>query len=629
VMKGEWDKVRESLKAHPELKDVKFSASKGDGTTHEDMTLMHMLALRGQTALAEEVLGMYGNEDAKKAAINAQDSRGNTPLHLMLSGKNPSTEMIQLLQSNGADVNKTNNLGNTPLHIAAGMGHTESAKLLIAAGAKVAANSKDGTTPLHIAANPEIAKLLIEANKEALNQRDANGSTALHTAISDNRLDVADTLLGMEGVDINARDGKDQKGKTPLDMIETQMQEEGADKKGLQPLREKVVQAGGKTAYALDYHRDVEIHTYETEAYKHAEKRDKNHRNKYVPGVKKYLNDERRQKAMDNLTYLYRMQGYPEEEAKKQARVMMYKLVQANLLYHPDEKIKGDKRTLTEMFTMNHRTVLDHLLVQDFSQKSPEEREKYMTALGAIEEAISPDGFAIKPVYVTGKMSYDPTRTSGYRTEKITVDTKTNTRVGADAVLRESQAPVEEAKTPKPTVVRSYDAAVYSNSQKKVSGFRNKKTVAGIRLTTERQETALKNITSILMTQGYTEQEAKKQAYVLLAKLEQLSLQCSSKSKTGGKKLEELLGFNHDALLKKLVAGEIDPSEYATVLEQLSVVESRVSVKGTWVKNPEPVRPGQTHPSGYVEKPISRTTDIPGQVVRETDTSTVSLVASR
>ena len=600
VINGKWDLVQEQLKVHPELKDVKFSASKRDGTTHDDLTLLHMVAMRGQMDVANQVLAMYEDDAAKKAALNAQDSRGNTPLHLMLSSSKPSQEVLKLLQAQGADVNIENALGYTPLHVASGKGHAALVTDLISGGAQVKASPKDGITPLHLAANAEVAQLLIDANKEVLNQRDENGDTALHSAIDEDRLDVANTLLQAEGIDVNARNGQDQKGSTPLDVVEAQLNANEGDKDGLKVVQEQLVNAGGKTSYAIDYHRDVEVHTYSEEAYAHAEKRDSFHRNKYIAGIKKYLNDDRRKKAMDNLVTLFKEQGYPDEEAQKQARVMMYKLVQANLLYHPDEKLKGDKRTLTEMFTMNHRTVLDHLMVDDFSEKTSEERAKYLTALTAIEEAISPDGFAIKPVYVEAKMSYDTSRTSGYKKEKITVDTKTHKRVNTGSTLKDAQVAAEEPA--KPTVVRVYSPEVYEKAKGKIAGFRNKTTVSSIRLTDERQKTALKNVTNVLVSQGYTEKEALAQAYVLVSKLEQLSLQCSSQTKAGKKTLQDLLGFNHDMLLKELVSGELSSNDYASVMEQLSVVESRVTVKGGWVKNPEPVQEGQTHPAGYVEK---------------------------
>ena len=617
VIAGKWDVVQEQLKDHPELKDVKFSASKKDGTTHDDLTLLHMVAMRGQMDVANQVLGMYKDDAARKAALNAQDSRGNTPLHLMISASKPSQEMLKLLQERGADVNKENALGYTPLHVASGKGHTALVANLIAGGAQVKASQKDGVTPLHLAVNPEIAQLLIDANKDILNQRDENGDTALHLAFEEDRLDVANKLLQTEGVEINARNGQDQKGKTPLDIVEAQLNANGGDKDGLQVVQEQLVKAGGKTSYAIDYHRDVEVHTYSGESYAHAEKRDAFHKNKYIPGIKKYLNDDRHKKAMDNLVGLFKGQGYPDEEAQKQARVMMYKLVQANLLYHPDEKLKGDKRTLTEMFTMNHRIVLDHLVTQDFSKKTPEERANYLTALTAIEEAISPDGFAIKPVYVEGKMSYDTSRTSGYKRETITVDTKTHKRVNAGATLKDAQGKSEEPS--KPTVIHSYAPEVYERAKGKVAGFKNRTTVGSIRLTGERQETALKNVTNVLVSQGYTQKEAVAQAYVLVSKLEQLSLQCSAQTRAGKKTLQELLGFNHDVLLRNLVSGELNPNDYASVMEQLAVVESRVTVKGGWVKNPEPVQEGTRHPAGYVVKERTESDKEPslGQTVPE------------
>ena len=66
-------------------------------------------------------------------------------------------DIIELLITNGMDVNVKNDAAETPLHLAT---TKEIAELLIANGADVNATTNRGTTPLDWAANDEIASLI-------------------------------------------------------------------------------------------------------------------------------------------------------------------------------------------------------------------------------------------------------------------------------------------------------------------------------------------------------------------------------------------------------------------------------------------------------------------------------------
>ncbi len=66
-------------------------------------------------------------------------------------------DIIELLITNGMDVNAKNDAAETPLHLAT---TKEVAELLIANGADVNATTNRGTTPLDWAANDEIASLI-------------------------------------------------------------------------------------------------------------------------------------------------------------------------------------------------------------------------------------------------------------------------------------------------------------------------------------------------------------------------------------------------------------------------------------------------------------------------------------
>jgi ankyrin repeat protein len=57
-------------------------------------------------------------------------------------------EMVELLLTNGADVNAANNGGAAPLHTAAFFNFTEVVELLLARGADINAKDKNGRTAL-------------------------------------------------------------------------------------------------------------------------------------------------------------------------------------------------------------------------------------------------------------------------------------------------------------------------------------------------------------------------------------------------------------------------------------------------------------------------------------------------
>ncbi|XP_059148176.1 putative ankyrin repeat protein RF_0381 [Physella acuta] len=130
-----------------------------------------------------------------------------------------STEVLQLLLDNKADVNLANNKGRTVLHYCVKTRRLEQVKLLLEAGADVNIQNSDHKTPVHIAAHlfcctdtqtdlnisveAEILQaLLVPAAK--VNIADKSGNTVLHYVVLQENLDIVHRLLDA-GADVRMR----------------------------------------------------------------------------------------------------------------------------------------------------------------------------------------------------------------------------------------------------------------------------------------------------------------------------------------------------------------------------------------------------------------------------------------
>ena len=89
---------------------------------------------------------------------------GDSPLYFAAYGGH--VEILSVLLSNGASINKTNNVGSTPLHVAANIGHESSVALLLSMGADVNHKRNDGQTPLDAAKTQTIKDMIIAHTKK-------------------------------------------------------------------------------------------------------------------------------------------------------------------------------------------------------------------------------------------------------------------------------------------------------------------------------------------------------------------------------------------------------------------------------------------------------------------------------
>ena len=103
-----------------------------------------------------------------RADINSQDSRGETPLCVVLTGRSYTPEekvvgIVRRLLEHGADPNICNHSHSTALHLALFRGWLEVTRLLLNYGANVDEKDGNGRTPFQLSASKghhEITKLL-------------------------------------------------------------------------------------------------------------------------------------------------------------------------------------------------------------------------------------------------------------------------------------------------------------------------------------------------------------------------------------------------------------------------------------------------------------------------------------
>ena len=136
----------------------------------------------------------------------------DTPLYI--AAREGHKEVVEVLLSQGVDVNNATNHGWMPLHIAAREGHKEVVKVLLSHGADVNKANYIDRTALHIAAwggHKDVVEVLLTHGAD-INKASNNGRTPLHLAAMDDHKEVVEVLL-THGADVNKAANN---GRTPL-----------------------------------------------------------------------------------------------------------------------------------------------------------------------------------------------------------------------------------------------------------------------------------------------------------------------------------------------------------------------------------------------------------------------------
>jgi ankyrin repeat protein len=156
----------------------------------EDTTALHFAA--GSRTDSSEIVQLLLEQGAE---IDAPDYFRDTALHK--ATREGNQQIIRILLDRGASLEKLESHRSTALHIAVGRGDLDTVQLLLDRGASLEEIDSDRSTALHIAVKRgdlDTVQLLLDRGA-SLEEVDSDRSTALHIAVKRGDLDTVQLLL--------------------------------------------------------------------------------------------------------------------------------------------------------------------------------------------------------------------------------------------------------------------------------------------------------------------------------------------------------------------------------------------------------------------------------------------------
>ena len=154
-------------------------------------TCLHRAARNHNLELCRILLG------CSTVDIDAQDSVGNTPLHLMFRLPNALPELVQMLLDRGVKVNEQNKYSEGSLYKACTVGNVPATRLLLDYHADIEDDNVFGRTALQAALetnNLELVKVLVERGAD-IYHKDKSGWDCFVQAPNEGADDILDFLL--------------------------------------------------------------------------------------------------------------------------------------------------------------------------------------------------------------------------------------------------------------------------------------------------------------------------------------------------------------------------------------------------------------------------------------------------
>ncbi|GEM_PF-1881241 len=182
VLEGEIDRALILVQKHPAW--IRQRGQNG-------MTLLSIASREGLGALAEKLLGLGADPDAK-------DDLERRPAHF--AAFNGHVAVLEILENGGADLDAKDNKHAHALNYASFNGQAESVRFLLAQGLDLANRDAYGDDALLCAAtngHVEVMEILLEAGAD-LSSRNGEGCTALHLAAFDGHAEAASWLLSKD-----------------------------------------------------------------------------------------------------------------------------------------------------------------------------------------------------------------------------------------------------------------------------------------------------------------------------------------------------------------------------------------------------------------------------------------------
>lgn len=168
-------------------------------------------------ACMENHLGVISFLIQRGSELNTSGVSGWTPLHVACAQSHPQAvkKLLALGLQRGLNINAKDGDGWAALHIAAYQGEVDIAKTLIEKGARLSELNRDGWNALHVATSKgheNVVRLFLERKPQFIDERTPDQSTALHLAVSNGYLSLANTLI-LNGAKVHAQN---EKGWTAL-----------------------------------------------------------------------------------------------------------------------------------------------------------------------------------------------------------------------------------------------------------------------------------------------------------------------------------------------------------------------------------------------------------------------------